>query len=92
VGWPLPSSVVGAILRWADDRAADMHELRVQRIEVLALRALGVRVDRRRLAMTTQWRRAVPPRGVFAAGPTRRELRAASRFVALVRAAARRAA
>lgn len=68
---------VGA-MQW---RASDNHELRTQRIEVAALRELGMRVDPHRIVSNTDWNLDTPSRARVTAPLTRRERDGVRRFV-----------
>jgi hypothetical protein len=72
-------------IRSASDARADEHERTTLRIEVAALRALGMPVSLRRLWPAGNWRGDRPPWRRMIAPLTTRERRCARRFVSEVR-------
>lgn len=87
-GRPVASSKLKRVIHKMGDRAADQHELRVQRVEVTALRKLGMNVHAKDLARASMWRRKdwSPLHGLNAP-LTKRERSGVRRFVRLVKEA-----
>lgn len=85
-GDPLSGDTIEPAIEILGDLAADLHEVRVLRIEREAMRQLGVRYAMSSLSAFAQWRCGEPPTPKrFLAPLSRREQRCVRRFIVAVR-------
>ena len=91
-GRPMSTAELTTKLERLSAIEADRHELTVLRIETIALRRLGLRVDGEYLRHVASWRRKMAPVGATRAKLTPAEQGIVGWFLSIVRAAAREAA